>query len=85
MESQAANRTSRIPKEANRKGKAITAQEVNGVRKLINDITVVAVLADLYSDADYWLTMYGYANYGEIYKSTLGLGDINGLVAVYGP
>lgn len=44
-----------------------------------------ASLADLYSDADYWLTMYGYADYGETYKRTLGLGDINGLEAVYGP
>jgi len=41
-------------------------------------------LADLYSDADYWLTMYGYSTYGETYKRTLGLGDINGLKAVYG-
>jgi len=41
-------------------------------------------LADLYNDVDYWLTMYGYANYGETYKRTLGLGDINGLEAVYG-
>jgi len=44
-----------------------------------------AGLADLYSDVDYWLTMYGYANYGETYKRTLGLGDINGLEAWYGP
>jgi len=42
-------------------------------------------LADLYSDADYWLTMYGYASYGETWKRTLGLGDIDGLKAVYGP
>lgn len=41
-------------------------------------------LADLYSDTDYWLTMYGYSTYGETYKRTLGLGDINGLIAVYG-
>jgi len=41
-------------------------------------------LADLYNDVDYWLTMYGYANYGETYKRTLGLGDISGLHAVYG-
>ncbi|MEM3459075.1 MAG: hypothetical protein QXN36_00595 [Candidatus Bathyarchaeia archaeon] len=41
-------------------------------------------LADLYNDVDYWLTMYGYANYGETYKRTLGLGDILGLEAVYG-
>jgi len=41
-------------------------------------------LADLYGDADYWLTMYGYSNYGEIYKQTLGYGDIKGLKAVYG-
>ena len=43
-----------------------------------------AGLADLYSDADYWLTMYGYSNYGETYKRTLGLGDTQGLQAVYG-
>jgi len=42
-------------------------------------------LADLYGDVDYWLTMYGYSNYGETYKQTLGLGDIDGLEAWYGP
>ena len=42
-------------------------------------------IADLYNDADYWLTMYGYAGFGEIYKRTLGLGDIRGLEAFYGP
>jgi hypothetical protein len=42
-------------------------------------------LADLYKDADYWLTMYGYSNYAETYKQTSGLGDILGLRAVYGP
>jgi hypothetical protein len=42
-------------------------------------------LGDLYSDADYWLTMYGYADYGETYKRTLGKGDISGLQAVYEP
>lgn len=42
------------------------------------------VLDDLYSDADYWLTMYGYAGYGETYKQTLGLGDIMGIQAIYG-
>ena len=42
-------------------------------------------LADLYNDADYWLTMYGYGNFGETYKRTLGLGDILGLQKVYGP
>lgn len=41
-------------------------------------------LKDLYNDVDYWLTMYGYADYGETHKRTLGLGDINGLKAVYG-
>jgi hypothetical protein len=40
-------------------------------------------LADLYSDVDYWLTMYGYSDYGETYKRNLGLGDIKGLQAVY--
>jgi len=44
-----------------------------------------AGLADLYNDVDYWLTMYGYADYGETYKRTLGLGDISGLEAWYGP
>mgnify|MGYP001626209080 CR=1 FL=1 len=41
-------------------------------------------LDDLYEDKDYWLTMYGYASYGETYKRTLGLGDILGLQARYG-
>ena len=42
-------------------------------------------LDDLYNDVDYWLTMYGYSNYGITYQRTLGLGDINGLEDVYGP
>ena len=42
-------------------------------------------LADLCNDADCWLTMYGYSNYAETHKQTLGLGDILGLRAVYGP
>jgi hypothetical protein len=41
-------------------------------------------LDDLYDDKDYWLTMYGYADYGETYKQSLGLGDILGLQFVYG-
>jgi len=41
-------------------------------------------LNDLYRDKDYWLTMYGYASYGETYKRDLGLGDILGLQKVYG-
>jgi hypothetical protein len=41
-------------------------------------------LADLYNEADYWLTMYGYSNYGLTYARTLGLGDIDGLMSVYG-
>ena len=41
-------------------------------------------LKDLYNDADYWLTMYGYSDYGLTYARTLGLGDINGLKVVYG-
>jgi hypothetical protein len=41
-------------------------------------------LDDLYDDKDYWLTMYGYADYGETYKRTLGYGDILGLQKVYG-
>ena len=43
-----------------------------------------AGLDDLYANKDYWLTMYGYAGYGETYKRDLGLGDILGLRAVYG-
>lgn len=42
-------------------------------------------LRDLYNNVDHWLTMYGYSNYGITYQRTLGLGDINGLEAVYGP
>ncbi len=42
-------------------------------------------LADLYGDADYWLTMYGYSDYGLTYARSLGKGDILGLEAVYGP
>lgn len=42
-------------------------------------------IADLYKDVDYWLTMYGYSNFGETYKRTLGLGDVLGLEAFYGP
>jgi len=44
-----------------------------------------AGLADLYKDRDYWLTMYGYSNFGITYQRTLGLGDVLGLRAVYGP
>ncbi|MEM3078424.1 MAG: hypothetical protein QXR38_02900 [Nitrososphaerales archaeon] len=44
-----------------------------------------AGLADLYDSADYWLTMYGRGSFGETYKRTLGLGDVLGLEAVYGP
>jgi hypothetical protein len=36
-------------------------------------------ISDLYNDADYWLTMYGYSDYSESYKRALGLGDILGL------
>jgi hypothetical protein len=41
-------------------------------------------LKDLYSDADYWLTMYGYSGYGLTYQRTLGFGDIIGLRTMYG-
>jgi hypothetical protein len=41
-------------------------------------------LNDLYKNADYWLTMYGYADNGQTWKQTLGQGDIKGLQAVYG-
>jgi len=52
---------------------------------MVHELGHWAGLADLYSDADYWLTMYGYSTYGETYKRDLGLGDIDGLKAVYGP
>ena len=42
-------------------------------------------LDDLYSDSDYWLTMYGYSRNGETYKRDLGSGDILGLEEWYGP
>jgi hypothetical protein len=42
-------------------------------------------LADLYSDTDYWLTMYGYSDNGITYQRTLGLGDTLGTKAVCGP
>jgi hypothetical protein len=41
-------------------------------------------LKELYQDKDYWLIMYGYSDCGLTYARTLGLGDINGLKAVYG-
>ena len=41
-------------------------------------------LADLYTDVDYWLTMYGIGSAGETFRRTLGLGDKLGLQAVYG-
>jgi hypothetical protein len=41
-------------------------------------------LNDLYKNPDYWLTMYGYADYGQTWKQDLGQGDINGLQAFYG-
>lgn len=44
-----------------------------------------AGLNDLYADADYWLTMFGYSNYGITYQRTLGLGDQLGIQNVYGP
>jgi len=44
-----------------------------------------AGLADLYDEEDALLTMYGYSSYGITYQRTLGLGDILGIRAVYGP
>ena len=41
-------------------------------------------LDDLYDEKDYWLTMYGYGDYGQTYARSLGKGDILGLEAVYG-
>ncbi|MEM2907768.1 MAG: hypothetical protein QXP65_00985, partial [Candidatus Hadarchaeales archaeon] len=42
-------------------------------------------LDDIY-DVTYWaMTMYGYAEYGEVIKISLEPGDITGVQAVYGP
>jgi M6 family metalloprotease-like protein len=41
-------------------------------------------LGDLYKNSDYWLTMYGYSDYGFISARTLGLGDKKGIIAIYG-
>ena len=40
-------------------------------------------LDDLYNAADKDLTMYGYGAKGELKKDTLGLGDTNGIAAIY--
>ena len=40
-------------------------------------------LGDLYNASSKDLTMYGYASRGELKKDTLGLGDINGVRAVW--
>ena len=41
-------------------------------------------LGDLYAAKDCALTMYGYSNFGETFKRTLGRGDILGSQALYG-
>lgn len=41
-------------------------------------------LADLYDDKWFDQTMYGFADYGETIKRTLGSGDIKGIQALYG-
>jgi hypothetical protein len=43
-----------------------------------------AGLKELYKNADYWLTMYGYGDYDQTWTQSLCQGDINGLIAVYG-
>jgi hypothetical protein len=43
------------------------------------------LLNDLYNSRDSKLTMYGYGDYGEISKDTLGYGDELGIERVYGP
>lgn len=40
-------------------------------------------LSDLYNSRCMALTMYGYSNFGEIGKRTLGTGDISGIQALY--
>jgi hypothetical protein len=41
-------------------------------------------LKDLYDNADYWLTMYAYSDYGQTWRRSLGIGDIMGLRKIYG-
>jgi hypothetical protein len=43
------------------------------------------LLNDLYNGKDSLLTMYGYGDYGEISKDTLGFGDELGIEKAYGP
>ena len=42
-----------------------------------------AGLDDTYLSSDYWLTMYGYSDFGLTYARTLCPGDIAGIQAVY--
>jgi len=41
-------------------------------------------LKDLYDNADYWLTMYAYSDYGQTWRRSLGIGDIMGLRKICG-
>lgn len=62
------------------------------INKTVMDICNIAThelghsigLADLYSDTYNYVTMYGYASYGETLKRSLDQNDIDGLHAIYG-
>ncbi len=43
------------------------------------------MLSDLYNGRDSLLTMYGYGDYGELYKDTLAYGDELGVEKIYKP
>jgi len=43
-----------------------------------------AGLSDLYSNAAYQETMYGYSDFGEVSKRDLYAGDIQGITRLYG-
>ncbi len=49
----------------------------------IHELGHSAGLADLYTGQCSEQTMYGYASYGETKKRDLGVGDINGIKALY--
>ena len=42
------------------------------------------MLNDLYNSSDQQLTMYGYGSLGELFKDSLGYGDVLGVKKIYG-
>ncbi len=50
---------------------------------MTHEVGHTLMLNDLYGASDVFLTMYGYAGYGELNKDTLGYGDFLGLNKIY--